>query len=61
MCLSRYLALRNWTKSFSYSGPKKTICVEMLRINEIGDLLPALMVDLIALVTAALNGKPAED
>jgi len=26
-----------------------------------GDLLPALMVDLIALANAVLNGKPAED
>ena len=32
-----------------------------LPADGIGDLLPALMVDLIALVTAALNGKPAED
>ena len=43
-------------------GAEKTICVEMLRNKmKSATLLPALMVDLIALVTAVLNGKPAED
>ena len=61
MCLLRYLAFRNWTKSFSYSGLKNRFASRCSEKNEIGDLLPAFMVDLMALATAVLNGKPAED